>query len=87
MLLRAAADLNLDLDNSWIVGDKLSDLEAGVVIGVRPILVRTGHGAGEEAYVPPHTPVVDSILEAASYIESHASINLDKDGLQSTLYK
>jgi D-glycero-D-manno-heptose 1,7-bisphosphate phosphatase len=29
MLLRAAADLGLDLDRSWMIGDRASDLEAG----------------------------------------------------------
>lgn len=45
MLRRAAADLNLDLDRSWMVGDRASDLEAGAAAGARTILVRTGYGA------------------------------------------
>jgi D-glycero-D-manno-heptose 1,7-bisphosphate phosphatase len=44
MLLRAASSLRLDLDSSWIVGDKLSDLAAGAAVGCRTVLVRTGHG-------------------------------------------
>ena len=84
MLLRAAADLNLDLDNSWIVGDKLSDLEAGEVVGLRSVLVRTGHGVGQEACVAPGTPVMDTILEAALYIEAQTSRNLDSVGKPST---
>lgn len=45
MLLRAAADLNLDPDRSWMVGDRASDLEAGAAAGARTVLVRTGYGA------------------------------------------
>lgn len=48
MLLRAAADLGLDLDRSWMVGDRASDLEAGAAAGTRTILVRTGYGAGTD---------------------------------------
>jgi D-glycero-D-manno-heptose 1,7-bisphosphate phosphatase len=49
MLLRAAAELHIDLDRSWIIGDKECDLEAGRRAGCRAALVRTGHGAGVDA--------------------------------------
>ena len=35
MLLRAAKDLDLDLDASWTVGDSPSDVEAGIAAGTR----------------------------------------------------
>lgn len=44
MLLRAAGELGLDLAASWMVGDRVSDLEAGAAAGTRTILVRTGYG-------------------------------------------
>jgi D-glycero-D-manno-heptose 1,7-bisphosphate phosphatase len=44
MLLQAAGELGLDLQRSYLVGDKPSDLEAGACVGNRTILVRTGHG-------------------------------------------
>lgn len=45
MLLRATMELNLDLENSWMIGDKLSDLEAGRRIGANTALVGTGYGS------------------------------------------
>src|SRR5262249_9150729 len=42
MLLRAAADLDLDLHASWFVGDILDDVEAGNRAGCRTILVDLG---------------------------------------------
>ena len=39
MLLRAAADLKLDLEASWMVGDLISDVLAGQNAGCRSILV------------------------------------------------
>lgn len=45
MLRRAVADLNLDPGRSWMVGDRVSDLEVGAAVGARTILVRTGYGA------------------------------------------
>ena len=45
MLRTAAHELNLDLARSWLIGDNLTDCEAGTAAGCRTILVRTGHGA------------------------------------------
>jgi D-glycero-D-manno-heptose 1,7-bisphosphate phosphatase len=42
MLLQAAADLDLDLQHSWFVGDILNDIEAGNRAGCRTILVDLG---------------------------------------------
>lgn len=42
MLLRAAADLNLDLARSWFLGDILDDVEAGNRAGCRTVLVDLG---------------------------------------------
>lgn len=44
MLLRAAAELSVDLSRSYMVGDKLTDLEAGLNAGCHAILVKTGYG-------------------------------------------
>jgi len=47
MMIRAGKELNLDLKQSFMVGDKLSDIEAGKRAGCKTIMVRTGQG-GEE---------------------------------------
>jgi len=44
MFERAAADLGLDLGNSFIVGDNVTDLIPGEQLGCRTVLVRTGYG-------------------------------------------
>jgi len=46
MLLRAARELGIDLNRSYMVGDSLVDVEAGLAAGVVPILVLTGYGRG-----------------------------------------
>ncbi|MDA0284409.1 MAG: HAD family hydrolase [Planctomycetota bacterium] len=44
MLLQAAADLNLDLSQSWMVGDRVSDVLAGINAGCRgSIRVESGY--------------------------------------------
>ncbi|MBE0575126.1 MAG: D-glycero-beta-D-manno-heptose 1,7-bisphosphate 7-phosphatase [Desulfuromonadales bacterium] len=44
MLLQAAEDYNIDLPRSFMIGDKLADIEAGERAGCTPILVLTGYG-------------------------------------------
>lgn len=42
MILRAAKDFALDLQGSFMVGDRISDIAAGVAAGCRTVLVQTG---------------------------------------------
>lgn len=43
LLLRAASDLRIDLERSWMVGDILHDVEAGRWAGCRTILIDNGN--------------------------------------------
>lgn len=47
MLTRAARDLDIDLERSYMIGDHWSDAEAGLSAGCRVVLLRTGHGPQE----------------------------------------
>jgi D-glycero-D-manno-heptose 1,7-bisphosphate phosphatase len=71
LLRRAAADLDLDLARSWMVGDWWRDVEAGAGAGTRTILIRTGR-SGMHRPAPPGAPEPDAILnnlmEAAGWI-------------------
>lgn len=44
MAEQAAAELNLDLKRSVVIGDKLDDYYLGVGLGCQSIMVRSGHG-------------------------------------------
>jgi len=49
MLLNAIEDLNIDIEASILVGDKMSDLQAGIAAGVKNnYLVRTGKTITEQ---------------------------------------
>jgi D-glycero-D-manno-heptose 1,7-bisphosphate phosphatase len=50
LLIRAAAELGLDLSRSIMIGDKPSDVEAGQAAGAATVLVLTGYGRGEWEY-------------------------------------
>lgn len=45
MLRRAAAEHDLDLAASFLVGDRMTDIRAGAAAGCRTVLVRTGRHA------------------------------------------
>ena len=63
LLVRAAKDLNIDLRQSYVVGDKLSDLEAGYAAGCQGVLVRTGYGKETEEQFRAHGLKPDYIAE------------------------
>ena len=71
LLRRAAADLDLDLAQSFVVGDRWHDLAAGQAVGARGVLVRTGLGwkdeAAPDAAVTP-AAIVDNLMDAAAWI-------------------
>jgi D-glycero-D-manno-heptose 1,7-bisphosphate phosphatase len=56
MLLRAAEELKLDLKNSLVIGDKLTDVETANRLQISGILVLTGFGEGESKSM--HNPVL-----------------------------
>ncbi|MFQ5456462.1 MAG: lipopolysaccharide heptosyltransferase II [Nitrospirota bacterium] len=44
MLKRAASDFNIDISNSYMIGDKITDIELANNAGAKAILVLTGYG-------------------------------------------
>lgn len=58
---KAAAELGIDLAESIYVGDKPSDVLAGLALGGEAWLVRTGEGRMHEVAVPPGVRVADDL--------------------------
>jgi D-glycero-D-manno-heptose 1,7-bisphosphate phosphatase len=75
LILRAAAELRLDLARCWMVGDRYSDTQLARNAGVRSAFVLTGYGRGEfehQSHAWPHRPdlVAENLLEAVLKIIS-----------------
>ena len=68
MYRRAAAELGVDLADSYYVGDKASDVTPALELGGVGVLVRTGFGADEAARVPAGTAVVEDLGGAVRLI-------------------
>ena len=54
MIWRAVRDHNLDVNRSFLIGDKQSDLECGRKAGVKMILVRTGYWQQADSQLAEH---------------------------------
>jgi len=71
-LFDARAEFGVDLSRSYMIGDKLLDLECGWNAGVaRSLLVRTGYGVEVERDSPTRigaAVVVDNVADAARWI-------------------
>jgi D-glycero-D-manno-heptose 1,7-bisphosphate phosphatase len=46
MLLEAARNYKIDLSSSWMIGDRYSDVEAGISAGCKTILIGEGDSPG-----------------------------------------
>ncbi len=67
MLLQAAADLDIDLVRSYLIGDMLKDLDAAHRVGAKGILVRTGYGKNVGITDEPDY-IAEDILDAVRWI-------------------
>jgi len=69
MIESALADLPIDLENSWMIGDKNLDVELGLNAGIKPVMVMTGYG---EKHLPelerPPFAVAENLLEAVKIV-------------------
>jgi D-glycero-D-manno-heptose 1,7-bisphosphate phosphatase len=73
-LLDAAREYHLDLARCFMIGDRASDIQAGVNAGVRTVLVLTGGGRetlAKQEVKPDH--VARDIVDAAAWILGHKS--------------
>ena len=71
MVYQAAADLDLDVTRSFVVGDKWLDIGLANTAGATGVLVRTGCAGGEEPAPPTGAEpaaVMDTLLDAARWI-------------------
>ena len=81
MFEMAEQDFEVDKASSWMIGDKLIDIEAGRNYGVRTVLVGTGYGAGVHDEQKkkgdfPYDLYADDLLEAYDEINRETAGNL-----------
>jgi D,D-heptose 1,7-bisphosphate phosphatase len=77
MIEKAAKDLNLNLTESWMIGDILNDVEAGLRAGCKSALINNGNETEwflNKVRIP--TLIVSTMKEAAEKISCYKSIHV-----------
>jgi D-glycero-D-manno-heptose 1,7-bisphosphate phosphatase len=70
---QACRDFEIDMNRSYVVGDRCLDIELGSRCGVRGILVKTGYGRGEAEHILPSRTekpvyIAEDLYDAVSWI-------------------
>jgi D-glycero-D-manno-heptose 1,7-bisphosphate phosphatase len=69
MIEAAIADFAIDLENSWVIGDKALDVELGWNAKINTALVLTGYGRKDFEKLPRKPDIVaETLIEAAETI-------------------
>jgi len=73
MILQAINDFSIDIEKSFFIGDKLSDIEAANHANIRAVLVKTGHG---QEYI--NTAIEKSIIIKENILDAVLFFTKDK---------
>ncbi len=81
LVQRAATELDVELDQSWMVGDRYSDIQLARNAGLRSAFVLSGYGRGEwehqrTSWKQQPDLVAENLLEAVEAIVGDASCQL-----------
>jgi len=67
---QAKEEFNIDLNNSWVIGDHPHDIELGKNAGCKTIYLLTGHGKKHKKDLENPDFIANNILEAANIIKN-----------------
>lgn len=69
MIEKACADFQIDLSNSWMIGDKKIDIGTGFNAGIKTALVKTGYGIEHSTDLDREPDVIaEDLLDAAKQL-------------------
>ena len=68
MFEQACNELRIDAANSWMIGDRIGDIEMACRAGLRSILVRTGEGGRHQQFSSNPDHIASDLLAAADVI-------------------
>ena len=68
MLERAESDFNVDLTQSWFIGDTTVDVQTGINAGMRTVILETGDPRKNEKYDVRADAVCHDLLSAVRYV-------------------
>ena len=68
MIQKAVAELNIDLAQSWMIGDTTTDMQTAKNAGLRSVLVRTGAGGSDGKHDAKPDYEADTLAEAVRIV-------------------
>ena len=73
LIQKACKSFDIDLENSYLIGDRCMDMELAYRSNLKGILVTTGYGLGDIEYVLPRSPfkplhIAEDLLNAVRWI-------------------
>lgn len=69
MIEQALKNFEIDLDESWVIGDKKLDVEMGFNAGTKTALVKTGYGENHQSELKRMPDIIaENLLETAKLI-------------------
>lgn len=82
MFRMAAEEYNLDLPRSYVIGDKMIDIQAGNNCGARTILVLTGYGKTELEHCRKNSLRIDyiaeNLYEAVQFVKRNINVHISQ---------
>lgn len=79
MIEAAMQDFEIDLENSWVIGDKILDIGTGFNAKIKTALVLTGYGTKTIANLQEKPDLIaDNLLEAVKHIIEPVSKLIEK---------
>jgi len=76
LINKATIDHPINIDRSFMIGDKTSDMETAINAGLSAILVKTGYGANQSELIAEKFPKIrqfDSFSSATDHIIQHSN--------------
>lgn len=74
MISKAVKEYNVDVESSWVIGDRTTDIQTGKNAGMKTILVRTGKAGQDGKFEVSPDYIFDNIEDAVDFILSKKEI-------------
>jgi len=68
LILKAVEELNIEISESWIVGDSTTDIKTGKDLNINTILLKTGYYGKDSKYLVRPDFIFDDLLAAVNFI-------------------
>ena len=73
MLKQAVQDMNIELGQSFIIGDRTVDIMTGINCGMKTVLLNTGYAGSDKKYPCIPNYLFNDLIEAVEFITEYSN--------------